>query len=90
MVLGSTRYSTPPDPLRSHPPRVHLPPDTASSVLLACSAVRAARSNSVVGLISVAQLTSSPLFSGFLGITEVYNLVYVGRINNHSVITGNE
>ena len=43
-----------------------------------------------VGLKSVAQLTLSRLFSGFLGITEVYNLRIAGRINNHSFIPGNE
>ena len=41
-----------------------------------------------MGLISVAQLTLSLLFSGFLGITEVYNLARIDRINNHFVIPG--
>ena len=39
--------------------------------------------NMVVGLIMVAQLTLSAQISGFQGITEVYNLVDVGIINNH-------
>ena len=46
--------------------------------------------NSVVGLKSVAQLTSGGYSSGFQGITEVYNLIPVGRINNHLYITGNK
>ena len=43
-----------------------------------------------VGLKSVGQLSLSLVFSGFLGMTEVYNLVRIGRINNHSSIPGNE
>ena len=41
-----------------------------------------------VGLISVHQLSLDDRFSGSQGITEVYNLVEVGRINNHSSIPG--
>ena len=41
-----------------------------------------------MGLISVDQLTLGWLFSGFLGMTEVYNLRNIGRINNHSLIPG--
>ena len=44
----------------------------------------------VVGLKSVAQLTLVAHFSGFLGITEVYNLLRIRRINNHSVIPGTD
>ena len=44
----------------------------------------------VVGLISVAQLTLDGLFSGFRTMTEVYNLVEIGRINDHYLIPGNE
>ena len=44
----------------------------------------------VVGLISVDQLSLVPHFSGFPGMTEVYNLVKIGRINNHSYIPGNK
>ena len=44
----------------------------------------------VVGLKSVEQLSLSDRFSGFQGITEVYNLVDIGRINNHFVIPGTE
>ena len=41
-----------------------------------------------VGLKSVGQLTLGPVFSGFQGITEGYNLVKVGRISNHLPIPG--
>ena len=44
----------------------------------------------VVGLILVAQLTLDDHFSGFRGITEVYNLLDVGNPNDHIVIPGNE
>ena len=44
----------------------------------------------VVGLISVGQLSLSVLFSGFLGMTEGYNLSEIGRINNHSFIVGTD
>ena len=46
--------------------------------------------NTVVGLKSVVQLSLYVLFSGSRGITEVYNLIYIGRINNHFVIPGTE
>ena len=46
--------------------------------------------NSVVGLISVVQLSLYVLFSGFQGMTEDYNLLRIGRINNHYVIPGTE
>ena len=49
-----------------------------------------ARLNMAVGLISVQQLTLDGRFSGFQGITEVYNLVYVGIPNDHNVIPGTE
>ena len=41
-----------------------------------------------VGLKSVEQLTLGLYFSGFLGMTEVYNLSEIGRINNHFLIPG--
>ena len=44
--------------------------------------------NMAVGLISVAQLTLDAEISGFLGITEVYNLVRIDRINDHFLIPG--
>ena len=39
-----------------------------------------------VGLISVGQLTLDGHISGFGTMTEVYNLIKIGRINNHSFI----
>ena len=41
-----------------------------------------------VGLKSVDQLSLDELFSGFQGMTEVYNLSEIGRINNHYYIPG--
>ena len=46
--------------------------------------------NMVVGLISVEQLSLDGLISDIRGITEGYNLVYIGRISNHFVIPGTE
>ena len=46
--------------------------------------------NMVVGLKSVRQLSLSVHFSGFLSMTEVYNLMRIGRINNHYVIPGTD
>ena len=43
-----------------------------------------------VGLYSVGQLTLGAVFSGFEGMTEVYNLVKIGRITNHFSIPGND
>ena len=43
-----------------------------------------------VGLISVDQLTLGRRFSGFQGITEVYNVIEIGRINNHFLISENK
>ena len=44
----------------------------------------------VVGLILVRQLSLSVHFSGFIGITEVYNLLNVGNPDDHKYIPGNE
>ena len=44
--------------------------------------------NSAVGLKSVDQLPLSTRFSGFQGITEVYNLATAGIPNDHSYIPG--
>ena len=43
-----------------------------------------------VGLISVHQLTLSVHFSGFGGMTEVYNLAVAGNANDHNLIPGIE
>ena len=80
MGLGGYRYSPPPDPPGPHPPRVHLHP-----TLLHAEADTALYPglNMVVGLKTVGQLTLSVHFSGFRGITEVYNLSKAGNPNNH-------
>ena len=46
--------------------------------------------NMVVGLKSVHQLSLSVQISGFRIMTEVYNLLEIGRINNHSFIPGTD
>ena len=46
--------------------------------------------NMVVGLISVDQLTLDDQISGSEGITEGYNLVRIGKINNHLSIPGTD
>ena len=46
------------------------------------------RLKDAVGLISVDQLSLSVQFSGLQGFTEGYNLIRIGRINNHIVIPG--
>ena len=43
-----------------------------------------------MGLISVGQLTLRDEISDIEGMTEVYNLLNIGRINNHFLIAGNE
>ena len=75
----------------SHPlvpiPRVHPSPYPA----VQCREHGAVqRLNSAVGLKSVAQLSLYSRFSGFLGITEVYNLAYAGNPNDHFFISGND
>ena len=44
----------------------------------------------VVGLRSVDQLSLDARFSESGGMTEVYNLVEIGRIINHCLIPGNK
>ena len=79
----------------SHPathPSPHYPGYTPPGTMLHATATgtAAAQPKEAVGLKSVAQLSLSARISGFLGMTEVYNLVKVGRINNHFVISQNE
>ena len=89
-VSGGYRYSTlpaTPSPI----PRVHPSPTRWYPVLTrAVTAGTSARKNSAVGLISVRQLSLSTEISGFREFTEVYNLLRIDRIINHSVIPGNE
>ena len=82
-----TRYSTLPPPTHPHYPGYTLP--LARQYEDGCTRCPASR-NMAVGLISVDQLTLDSRFSGSLGMTEVYNLRYIGRINNHSFIPGKE
>ena len=82
-----TRYSTPPDPTRPHYPGYTLPPGYRYMVY---GYSRAAQRNSAVGLISVAQLSLVGHFSGFQYMTEVYNLLRIGKINNHLHIPGTD
>ena len=77
------------------PPSTHPPYRTPGTPSMTVTAVhgpgmQSARSEVAVGLRSVDQLTLGPLFSGLQGITEGYNLVNIGRINNHSAIPGNK
>ena len=76
-----------PSPPRYPHPGYTPPPYPTARVHLG---VRVSGSNMAVGLKSVAQLSLDELFSGFQGITEVYNLLDIGRINNHFVIPGFE
>ena len=69
-----------PAPTQPYPPRVHLPHPCTPGY---AAAPLAHRGNMVVGLISVAQLTLDDQISGFLTMTEVYNLLRIGRIINH-------
>ena len=80
MGTGGYRYSTPPDPPVLPLPRVHPPPSRQYSV---ASTVQYRGLNSVVGLRSVDQLSLDGQISGFRGMTEVYNLIVAGIINNH-------
>ena len=85
--LGGYRYS----PSSTHPgpiPRVH--PSPALMVPAAPADVHGPSLNMVVGLISVDQLSLGPHFSVSGTITEVYNLLEIGRISNHSSIPGNK
>ena len=84
-VLGSTRYSPSQYPPSSHYPGYTPPPSRQYSV---ASTVRYSGCKVVVGFRSVDQLTLSAKISGFQGITEGYNLLYVGRIINHLSIPG--
>ena len=74
-------------PPQSSPPRVH--PSRSRCPTLGTHGP-AAEVKQAVGLKSVVQLTLDGRFSRFRGITEVYNLVEIGRNNNHSFIPGNE
>ena len=81
------RYS-PSRPTPTAPPRVHPPlPHPGTEKLTHGHDIQV---NMVVGLIYVEQLTLRGQISDILGMTEVYNLVRIGRINNHYCIPGTD
>ena len=72
----------------THPvptPGTPLPPPRAHAVMHEAGI---SGLNMVVGLKSVAQLSLVTHFSGSQGITEVYNLLRIGKLINHSCIPG--
>ena len=77
------RYSTPPTPPHTPPPRVRPSHPGARYTVYRAPAAMYSGVNSAVGLKTVGQLTLSPLFSGLWTITEVYNLVRIDIFNNH-------
>ena len=78
----------PPGTHPAAPPRVHPAADPGWLTALVGATGMYGRLNEVVGLKSVGQLTLGAVFSGSPGITEVYNLVEIGRIPNHYCIPG--
>ena len=80
-----------PVPTRSPYPG-YTPPPTMPAVPMTSVLPRgaAARKNSAVGLISVVQLSLVAHFSGSRGMTELYNLLRIDRINNHFLISGTD
>ena len=89
-VLGGARVvplqHPPSHPSSHHPGYTPLAPGMAARWLHA----GAARRNSAVGLKSVDQLSLRLYISGFLGMTEVYNLSVAGNPNDHKLIPQNE
>ena len=83
--IAPSRY-----PPGTHPATTPGTPTTVPGMATGACSGSAARRNSVVGLISVAQLTLSHEISGSQGMTEVYNLLRIDRIINHSFIVGNK
>ena len=79
-VLVGTRYS--PSPAHPHPTHPgYTPPAPTATTQVFTGTARGL--NMVVGLKTVAQLTLGVHFSGLRGMTEVYNLLRIVRINNH-------
>ena len=88
VVLGGYRVGSGiahPATHRSHTPGTPLP---CPPVLRLPLSMQSRGVNSAMGLISVEQLSLSAHFSEILRFTEVYNLVRINRINNHSLIPG--
>ena len=90
MVLGSTRYSPPwYPPVPHHPGYTPMPADVQTR-MSARPHSHVPRLNMAVGLKSVGQLSLYAQISDIGGMTEVYNLVRIDRINNHFLIVGND
>ena len=83
-VLGGLGLGTGIAPLPA-PPSSHHPGYTLPAPLLMHAVTQRSvhRAKVVVGLISVDQLTLRLRISDIEGMTEVYNLLRIGRINNH-------
>ena len=79
-----------PAPQSYHHPGYTPPHHMLTPGLITVPHVHVPEVNSAVGLKSVDQVSLSLHFSGFQGFTEVYNLVEIHKITNHSVIPGNE
>ena len=82
LVLGTgiALQTTHPATHPVYPPRVHpCPPRTSTPV----SSGPRRRAQCAVGLKSVGQLSLSIHISDIRGMTEVYNVRKIGRINNH-------
>ena len=89
-LVGSTRYSPPGTlPAIPHPGYTPAPPAVRHRYT-ECSPQCPAGLKEAVGLKSVDQLSLCTLFSGFEGMTEVYNLSTAGIPNDHFSIPGNE
>ena len=83
--LVGTRYSPPTQPPQPHYPGYTLPLPRHHGEQLPGPVWRL---NSAVGLISVEQLSLSTQFSGFRGMTEVYNVAEAGNPDDHLYIVG--
>ena len=84
------RYSPPRYPPSTPLPRVHPSPTERALPAWSGRTGGAGQTNTCRGLISVDQLSLRLDFSGFQGITEVYNLVVAGNPNDHLYIPGKE
>ena len=87
---GGYRYSPPRYPPQSPPSHTPGTPPLAPGMAARWLRELLTAKYMAVGLISVEQLTLRPEISGSGGMTEVYNLVGIGRIINHLLIPGTE
>ena len=88
--MGGYRYSTLPTPPRYHTPGTPPLPHPGTPWHGHSARVQSAELNMAVGLRSVAQLSLYTQISGFQELTEVHNLIRIGRINNHLFICQND